>query len=172
MADKKLLIIRIICWTAVVLCMSAIFYLSSEDQQASSDRSNKLTVGIAEKAAEIAKENGESKWKQNKARDNTYPLVRNIAHYIEYGALGICLAAAMTTTRIKKFLKVVFAILIGSLYSLSDEIHQKFVPGRSFGYDDLLHDNIGLFIGIFFTFAVIMVVKLIIKNKKSRRGAV
>lgn len=37
----------------------------------------------------------------------------------------------------------------GSLYALSDEFHQRFVPGRTFDYYDLLFDVIGLTIGIF-----------------------
>lgn len=39
------------------------------------------------------------------------------------------------------------ALIIGSLYGLSDEVHQLFVPGRYFDLGDLLADSSGIFFG-------------------------
>lgn len=41
--------------------------------------------------------------------------------------------------------------LIGVLYGLSDEIHQSFVPNRTFAISDLLADSFGVIIALFVT---------------------
>lgn len=60
-------------------------------------------------------------------------------HVIEYMILGFLLFNA------KKDLKSSF--VIGSLYGLTDEIHQFFVPFRTFSYLDLIADCLGSFLG-------------------------
>ena len=41
-----------------------------------------------------------------------------------------------------------FSFLIGSIYGLSDEIHQLFVPYRGFSLFDILADVMGCLLGI------------------------
>jgi VanZ family protein len=42
---------------------------------------------------------------------------------------------------------VVAAVVISTLYGVSDEYHQLFVPGRSFDVFDMLADFIGSVVG-------------------------
>ena len=61
--------------------------------------------------------------------------------------------AALTTRAVGKGLRdvsaraVLAAIVISSLYGVSDEYHQLFVPGRSFDLLDMLADAIGSIVG-------------------------
>lgn len=53
----------------------------------------------------------------------TWDLVlRKAAHVVEFAVLGALLARALPSLR--------SAIVLGSLYALTDEVHQVFVPGR------------------------------------------
>lgn len=57
------------------------------------------------------------------------------AHFFLYFALGFSLYRA--TQSVSK------SILISFLYSVTDEFHQIFVPGRSWQFFDILVDNAG-----------------------------
>lgn len=67
-----------------------------------------------------------------------------VMHFTAYGVLGVFLLGAMllrpggyTATQ------VALATLIASLYGISDEIHQSFVPGRDPDVLDWLADTSG-----------------------------
>ncbi|MCK4223779.1 MAG: VanZ family protein [candidate division Zixibacteria bacterium] len=80
-----------------------------------------------------------------------------ILHFLEYSVFSFLLFLAFFTSG-KEFLKKhVFLIssLIGIAYALTDELHQKFVPGRSCDFFDFLADCLGIIaiqIGIWFYF--------------------
>lgn len=69
-------------------------------------------------------------------------------HVAAYAGLG-ALAARATARGLHNvsWRAVGFAILIGSLYGVSDEYHQMFVPGRTFDVFDMLADVIGSVVG-------------------------
>ena len=72
-----------------------------------------------------------------------YP-VRKLAHFSIYFILGI-----LTIEAIKhKNNAFITAIIICALYSVSDEIHQQFVDGRTGKIIDVFIDSIGSLIGI------------------------
>lgn len=78
-----------------------------------------------------------------------------ILHFIEYGIFSLLLFLAFFTSGKEFFKKHVFVIssVIGIAYALSDEIHQKFVPGRSSEFLDFVADSLGIVlvqIGIWF----------------------
>ncbi|GAB4374199.1 MAG: hypothetical protein Kow0042_18640 [Calditrichia bacterium] len=51
---------------------------------------------------------------------------------------------------------VVWAILFGTLYAISDEIHQYFVPGRKMEFWDIVADSLGVILGVLiFRFRVV-----------------
>lgn len=61
-------------------------------------------------------------------------------HLAEYTILGFLLFNAKKNFN--------FSFLVSSLYGLSDEVHQYFVPYRTFSLFDLLADMIGSLFGI------------------------
>lgn len=69
-----------------------------------------------------------------------------LLHLVEYYILGYLLMRAFITSDVP-FLAaspVAAAILIGSAYGLSDELHQVFVPGRDSSLLDFLFDAAGV----------------------------
>jgi len=84
------------------------------------------------------------------------PLILNvnyedlIMHAIAYSGFGFFIARALYYQtgylRLKKNL-LLFTFLIGTIYGISDEFHQYFVPGRVSDILDVLADSVGTLIG-------------------------
>nr|WP_245312966.1 VanZ family protein [Methanohalophilus levihalophilus] len=101
----------------------------------------------------------------------SYDNFDKIVHMFLYFGFGILLHLTFrnSNNRTLKHYAPIFAILIGVLYGITDEIHQSFVPGRSATTDDLLANSIGLAIAqIIFWLAIIKA--LFWKKEKKRTG--
>lgn len=91
-----------------------------------------------------------------------YP-VRKLAHATEYTVLGILLAGAVYDTGRKRFYNIIVPYIIGTLYAVTDEVHQYFVPGRSCRAVDIFIDSMGVLFGI-------LILCVIIKLHHKLRG--
>ena len=65
-----------------------------------------------------------------------------IAHFILYSLLGFFLTGALPEEKI-------WAIIIGTIYGILDELHQSFIPYRSCSLYDWLADAIGVIAGVY-----------------------
>ena len=76
--------------------------------------------------------------------------VRKSAHIIAYFILGILMYRALRITIRRWRTRTVasFALLSCSLYAVTDEIHQLFVPGRSGELRDVMIDSIAALVGV------------------------
>ena len=81
--------------------------------------------------------------------------VRKGAHFAEYLVFGISLALLFGSLikggdrRKRKTISLfLFPWIIGTVYALSDEIHQRFVVGRSCEIRDILIDSCGVALGV------------------------
>ena len=74
--------------------------------------------------------------------------VRKSAHFIEYAILGFFFASALTGNMKNKQMEIVTPWVLGSLYAVTDEFHQLFVPGRSGQITDVMLDSLGVFTGV------------------------
>ena len=87
--------------------------------------------------------------------------IRKTAHFIEYFILG-CLIYNGICKR-KRLIKLfLFSWALGTIYAISDEIHQYFIPGRAMRFFDVCIDSAGVLSGL-------MVLTLI--AMKSGKGA-
>jgi VanZ family protein len=64
-------------------------------------------------------------------------------HMVEYGVLGALLWRSFALT-LSFRTSVIWTLIVGILYGLSDEIHQLYVPGRMFDYLDFTADALGV----------------------------
>ena len=85
-------------------------------------------------------------------------LIRSLAHFCEYAGLGFLVHNLLFA--IKDKLKPLIAIFLSFGYSITDEIHQLFVPGRSFQLIDLTVDLAGIVLGV-----VVFCLLIFIKHK-------
>lgn len=134
---KKLLRIFMICITAL-LCFVigfGIFYLTSQSVKETETITTNMVNLLENRVPSLDL--------------NALPFsVRQIAHIIEFGLLG-CVVAILLLLLIKKYyVKFWGAIAACFVYSLFDQTHKYFVPGREFDIRDIILDAFGYVIVI------------------------
>ena len=72
-----------------------------------------------------------------------------LLHAGAYALLGFLFYRAFQTTRSPKtvILLVLISAFSSTAYGISDEVHQYFVPSRTFSLGDILANTVGSFIG-------------------------
>lgn len=132
---------KILAWTAVILWMTLIFYLSHQPATVS----GQLSTGISEVLI--------------KAMERIVPYVgldikvfehmlRKSVHFIAYLVLGVLTFNALRRSGVYGYKGAFLALGICVLYAISDEVHQLFIPGRSGEVMDVLIDIAGASVGI------------------------
>lgn len=69
----------------------------------------------------------------------------NLGHIPLFAGLG---AISLWALEGRLWLRAASVLAVGSLFGLSDEWHQTFVPGRVFSLGDLAFDALGLALGV------------------------
>ena len=79
-----------------------------------------------------------------------FPYVDKVLHATAYGIMGILFYRAYQTLRFKDNIKMLMflSVVSASLYGISDEIHQSFVPLRQAEIADAIADMIGALGGV------------------------
>lgn len=81
----------------------------------------------------------------------SFILMDKMLHFAAYAFMGILFYRAYQTLRIKNNGKMLFllSVVSASLYGISDEIHQHFVPSRNADILDVAADTIGAVCGVY-----------------------
>jgi VanZ family protein len=81
----------------------------------------------------------------------SFPFVDKVLHFVAYGIMGILFYRAYQTLRIKDNIQMLMllSVVSASLYGLSDEIHQYFVPFRDAEVTDVIADIFGAVCGVY-----------------------
>lgn len=138
---RVLSIIILACW------MGLIFFLSAQNAEQSSAVSGGLIETVAEKVypeyenlTESAKEELISSFQH---------IVRKTAHFCIYMGLGFfAFLTFISYVNLKMKTRIFWMLFISIIYAASDEIHQKFVPGRSMELRDFLIDSCGVIMAV------------------------
>lgn len=166
MKKNRVVVIRIILILLTVSTMAGIFILSADNANESSGKSSffvdRLIGGILTKF-DFSEEEIE-----NVLYISTV-IVRKTAHFTEYAVLGFLLASVFSSFYLKQKNSFILSFLIGSAYAVSDEIHQRFVPGRSCQIKDMVIDSLGVMCGILFLLLIIYLLRLKQKKKNHRQ---
>jgi len=72
-----------------------------------------------------------------------HQVIRKLAHFTEYLILSVLLYRALRGGRRWNFRAAGLSLAIAGIYSMSDEFHQWFVPGRTAADTDCLIDVTG-----------------------------
>lgn len=147
------IVLAVFFWLLSASCAGCIFWLSSR----SGDQSQSMSDSIRGILAKIL----------------GLPLgsfiVRKSAHFLEYAALGFLIGCALFLSR-RRF-SPIFSVLCCALYSVSDEIHQYFVPERACRIFDVGVDTFGSLTGALALALVIIVVNSIAMRRKEKHSA-
>lgn len=158
---NKTQIFRISSFVLLIFWCVLIFLFSAQNAEKSSNTSSGIVIKIVETL--YPEFENFSTEKQESITNTLTFAVRKTAHFSEYFVLGaLAFTVVVTFTRYKLFVRNLCAVLFCALYSISDEIHQYFVPGRACRLFDMFVDVSGSFI------AVMLLTVIVLKNKKIR----
>ncbi len=155
-------VFRIIITSLLIAWMALIFCLSAESAAESSGTSGRLITAVIRFFY--------SKFDEMSSADKLALIesfqffVRKAAHFSLYGVLGaLSYASVVTYKKLSFAFKFLLSGMICLLYSVSDEIHQYYVPGRSCELTDVLIDLAGALLAI-------TLLAMIIRKVKSRKN--
>lgn len=147
--------VLLLCWCVVI------FLFSAQNAEKSSDTSSGIVIKIVKTL--YPKFENFSTEKQESITNTLTFAVRKMAHFSEYFVLGaLTFAAAVTFYKYKFLIRSLVAFVFCVLYSISDEVHQYFVPGRACRMFDIFVDSCGSLI------AIILLSVIVLKSKKIR----
>ena len=84
-------------------------------------------------------------------------IVRKMAHFSLYFVCGILAMCIMINYDVSNKFRILCSFCINLFYSISDEIHQMFVPGRTGKVTDVFIDSLGVICGILIIYVIIKV---------------
>lgn len=130
-----------------ILCLSFIFFNSSQDGTKSNIRSN----NVVEKVITDVKENEISTPIISKIHINMKKfnlLIRKFAHGFEFGILSITLFISFSFFTKNKTNTVIYTLFLVLIFAVIDEFLQLYIPGRSSSVKDVVIDFMGGCLGI------------------------
>jgi VanZ family protein len=74
-----------------------------------------------------------------------------VMHFFAYTIYGFTIQLYLKSLNLAKSKYIMFTIMIGSLFGLSDEFHQYFIPNRSTEFFDWVADTLGVSFSLVFS---------------------
>lgn len=155
---------------AVLAWMSVIFVFSAQQDTESAAVSGGVSYRIVEGLDHVLRLERTEEELQSMAQRIEYP-VRKGAHMSEYGILALLCFALISFFRwMPAKSSCLLALLLAFLYACTDEFHQRFVPGRSGSFTDVMIDTSGAALVMLFVFFIICLVGR--RRKKERKRTI
>jgi len=124
---------KTISWILLISWAFIIFFLSNQSGELSSNESQEIINYVINSNEDIL--------------NMIHNPLREFMHFFEYFIFGILLYNVFLNYNVKE--KIIASILISFIYILTDEIHQTFIPGRTFELLDIGLDLAGSIVGIY-----------------------
>ncbi|MGN1190090.1 MAG: VanZ family protein [Candidatus Ornithospirochaeta sp.] len=157
---KKALNIAFIILTILIMAVIFIFSMDTGDESGSkSSRVTRLILSIVIKGFDDMSESE----KEALIEKHSF-IVRKLAHFSEYAALGFMVFGSFYTSNLtinkKRGVMVILSWLLSTIYASTDELHQMFVAGRGPSVRDVMIDSLGALFGVLvFTLIVFFISK-------------
>ena len=153
--------VRILTTTLTVAVMVMIFCFSMENAEHSDQTSGKISMEVIhvihpdydEKPPQV----------QKAIYDDVQYVVRKIAHFTEYALLGLMMRFCLESWFGRRKGMSPIAWAGGTLYAVTDELHQLQIDGRYGQWKDVLIDSSGVLAG---TLAACLILHLIFKKRQ------
>ena len=130
---------KIIKLILVILWMGLIFVFSSQDGYESTKTSDTFFY----KVIDVVTGNKLIESEKIELAEKYIPIVRKGAHFFLYFVLAILVFILLKEYAIVRYKLIIYTLIWVILYSISDEVHQLFVPGRVGSIKDVLIDSGG-----------------------------
>lgn len=175
---------KIIFLILIIINCITIFYFSNQVADTSSSSSGRVVNFVMKVLPQF--KNMQEQQKEHIANEVLQPIVRKMAHFSIYTLLGFLTINFALACKEKTLVcntdeqcsplqlkegrnkRILYSWLFGTLYAVSDEIHQLFISGRSCEFRDICIDSLGVLTGIII---MIIIIKTFNKIKKTLVGA-
>jgi VanZ family protein len=163
----KKLVLRIFFWSVTIGIMIVVFLNSAKNATQSSE----LSVSFTEQLFSVFIPDYEAMDEASRLSLVTEMqfLIRKSAHFLSYFAMSLFCILAFNTYNLSLKSKFLFSSATCIAFSVSDEIHQLFVPGRSGEIRDVLIDTAGILLAAVIV-SVIIYLRKLRKEKKNEKG--
>ncbi len=158
---KKQKALKILLWAAVLATAAAIFMFSCEDSGQSNDTSGRFLSFILGLLPSFRAMPALARAQMEEA---IMYIVRKCAHFCIYAVLGFFLVLLNKQYRSKNLIGI--PVLASFLYAITDEIHQRFVPGRYGCARDVFIDTCGALAGACFAWLLVFIWDKLRKYRK------
>lgn len=148
---------RIVFAILTIITFIAIFIFSGQNGNKSGNTSRNFTRRIIE-ILPICRDLEE--YKKDEIVENSQYIIRKLAHFTIYTLAGINMMGVASTYDINNRRKFANVLLVGTMYAISDEIHQMFTGGRTPAILDVGIDCLGIFFGSLIVFSISRVFKI------------
>lgn len=138
-------ILRVVVFILLIGTFYIIFGFSGQNGDQSGALSRQITEYIAKNIKTIQNMNNDQKEKVLKKMEY---YVRKLAHFSLYAIVGILIMTLLFTYKLRQRTRIISCLTIGTIYAISDEIHQSFIPGRTPMVGDVMIDMCGVLAGI------------------------
>lgn len=128
---------KIISYLLLLFWMGVIFYLSNQTGSVSGTESGHILYNIL---SFFHVSNIDS------VIEIIHNPIRECMHAFEYFVLGILVMNVLSNNNIKNNI-IIISVSLCFIYATTDEIHQVFVPNRTFEYLDIFLDLVGSLLG-------------------------
>ncbi len=130
--------------------MTFIFLMSAAPGMQSEDASGRLTVFVQKAFFKRWESLPEAEF--HNMLGKLHYFLRKLSHFAEYAMLGVLLSLVLMTFELRFRVRFLIGFFAGTLYAITDEIHQLFVPAREGAAFDVLVDAAGVLAGCIFAF--------------------
>jgi len=126
--------------------MAVIYYFSSQPSEISGNVSGSITRNIIRVFIKFFRYEGYEA--SERVHRTAEFLVRKGAHFFVFFLLAFCVTNTIRQIISNKKYIILTALSFCSLYAVTDELHQYFVPGRTAMWQDWLLDTVGALFGV------------------------
>lgn len=155
--------VAVLAWMAVIFAFSA--QQDTESAEVSTGVSYRIVVGL-DNTFHLEKTEEELR---DMAQRIEFP-VRKGAHMSEYGVLALLFFALISFFRwMPAKSSCLLAVILAFFYACTDEFHQRFVPGRSGSFTDVMIDTSGAAITMLLAFIVVCLVERYRRRKEENK---
>ena len=142
---KEEIIVKLTFLILIIMTFFTIFKFSSQNGVESKSVSRKVARQIVE-INPITRELSENDKEQ--IVENSQPFIRKMAHFTIYMIAGILIMGFFNTYDLSEKKKIIFTVILGLLYAISDEVHQGITGGgRTPRIFDVFIDTCGVLVG-------------------------
>ena len=152
----------------IIALLVSIFQFSNQDGDDSSALSRQVAAFLSF-LINPAYMNSVKETAQNHVISFLIHPVRKLAHFAEYGLLGVLLMCAALCLKMRMGTRMFCSILCAAVCAVVDEFHQTFVTGRAGVPADVLLDTCGACCGVLIVWILSLAILYGMGHKRPRR---